>query len=227
MPKITNERYKEFLEKGSIELFSMEELDKGIIKAGRSKFGNQARAFLIALYYTGARPVELLQLKPTNFIKKKSYLTIQIPTAKRGMPRVISLPFSRKYATELYKYVNTLFDDIYIFYNLASHRTRTYKTKQKTANNYGRSYIYHEGEEPKKPETKQYTIITDRVYYYIKKWIGVNPYFLRHSRMSALSQNGADMNELRQFKGAKSMDSVIPYIHMSSQISEKIGRRLK
>lgn len=206
MPKIVDARYKEFLEKGVIELFSMEELDKGLIKAGRSKFGNQARAFLICLYYCGARPVELLQLKPTNFEKKKNYLTIQIPTAKRGVPRVISLPVARKHVTELTKYVSGLFEDIYIFYDLISHKTRLYDSKK------GR---------------KQYTIITDRVYYYIKKWLQVNPYFLRHSRMSSLSQNGADMNELRQFKGAKSFDSIYPYLHMSSQVSQKIGRRLK
>jgi integrase len=207
MPKIVNQRYREFLEKGVIELFSMDELDKGLIKAGRSKFGKQARAFLIALYYCGARPVELLQLKPMNIEKKKNYLTIQIPTAKRGVPRVISLPFARKHVTELYKYSASLFDDVYIFYDLISYKTRYYDTK--------------------KGIKKQYVIITDRVYYYIKKWLGVNPYFLRHSRLSSLAQNDASMNELRQFKGAKSFDSVYPYMHMSSKMSQNIGRKLK
>ncbi len=207
MPKIMNERYKEFLEKGSIELFSMEELEKGLKFAGKSKFGKQARAFLIALYYTGARPVELLQLKATHFSKKKTYLTIQIPTAKRGMPRIISLPFSRKHIKELYQYVSTLFEDINVFYDLVSYKIRYYETK--------------------KGDKKRYTIITDRVYYYIRKWVGVNPYFLRHSRLSSLSQNGADMNEMRLFKGAKSFDSVYPYLHMSSQLSEKVGRKIK
>ena len=207
MPKIVNERYKEFLEKGSIELFTIDELDKALVKVSNSKYGEQARCFLIVLYYTGARPVELLQLKPTNFAKKKTYLTIHIPTAKRGVPRIISIPLARKYAKELWKYASSLFEDIYIFYDLANKRTRTYTTK--------RGVI------------KQYTIVTDRVYYLIKKWVGVNPYFFRHSRMSALSQNGADMNELRQFKGAKSFDSVYPYLHMSSKMSQSIGRKLK
>ena len=207
MPKIVDKRYKEFLEKGAIELFSMDELDKGLVKAGRSKYGKQARAFLIALYYTGARPVELLQLKPNHFTKKKNYLTIQIPTAKRGVPRVISLPITRKHVTELYKYALSLFEDLNIFYDLVSYKVRYYTTK--------------------KGDKKQYTIITDRVYYYIRKWLGVNPYFIRHSRMSSLSQNGASMNELRLYKGAKSFDSVYPYLHMSSQLSEKVGRKLK
>jgi len=207
MPRIVNERYREFLDKGSIDLFEMEDLNKGLVIAGKSRLGKQGRAFLIALYYTGARPVELLQLKPSNFEKKKNFITIQIPTAKRGVPRVISIPIARKHATELWNYVNTLFEDIYIFYDMTSHRIRKHKTQ--------------------KGDIKQYTIITDRVYYYINKWLGVNPYFLRHSRMSALSQNGADLNELRQFKGAKSFDSVYPYLHMSSKVSQKIGRRLK
>jgi integrase len=226
MPKIKDERYKEFLEKGSINLFSMDELDKGLKVAGQSKFGRMARAFLITLYYTGARPVEILQLKPTNFEKKKTYLTIQIPTAKRGVPRVVSIPFARKYAKELWQYTESLFEDIYVFYDLISRRNRVYKPKQEQSNKYGKSYIYHEGEKEAKKDTVN-VVITDRVYYYVKKWTGVNPYFLRHSRMSALSQNGADMNELRQFKGAKSFDSVYPYLHMSSQVSQKIGRKLK
>ena len=207
MPKIMNERYKEFVDKGTINLFSMEELDKGVKVAGRSRFGNMARAFLIALYYTGARPVELLQLKPTHFEKKKSYLNIHIPTAKRGKPRMISIPMARKYVTELFKYANSLFDEVYIFYELASKRTRTSQSKS--------------------GEIKEYVIITDRIYYYIKKWLDVNPYFLRHSRMSSLMQSGIDLIGLQQFKGSKRPDSVMPYLHMSSQMAEKIGRKLK
>lgn len=207
MPRIVNERYKEFISKGSIELFTIEELEKGLIKAGRSRFGNMGKAFLIMLYYTGARPIELLQLKPKQFEKKGTYLTIQIPTAKRGVPRIISIPFARKYVTELYRYVQGVYEEVYIFYDLISKRSREFKTK--------------------KQEIRDYVVITDRVYYYIKKWINVNPYFLRHSRMSALSQNGADLIELQHFKGSKRTDSVLPYLHMSSKISEKIGRKLK
>lgn len=207
MPKIKNERYKEFIDKGTINLFSMDELDKGLIKAGSSKHGRMARAFLIALYYTGARPVELLQLKPTNFEKRKSSLLIQIPTAKRGKPRVLLIPMSRKHVTELWKYASSLFEEIYIFFDLISDRKKYFKTKE--------------------GHTKQYTIITDRIYYYIKRWIGVNPYFLRHSRMSALSQNGASLLELQHFKGSVRPDSVMPYLHMSTEIAEKIGRKLK
>ena len=98
MPKIVNERYKEFIDKGDIKVFSMEELDKGIKKAGASKYGKMARAFLIALYYTGARPIEILQLKPSNFTKDKTYMVIKIPTAKKGRTRLVSIPMARKYA---------------------------------------------------------------------------------------------------------------------------------
>lgn len=207
MPKIVNERYKQFLEGSGIELFSMDELDKGLRNAAKSKFGKQARAFLITLYYTGARPVELLQLKPKDFEKKKTYLTIKIPTAKRGVSRTLSLPLSKKYVNELFKYATSLFDDVYIFYDLISHKIRYYDTK--------------------KGDRKQYTIITDRVYYYIKKWLGVNPYFLRHSRLSSLSENDASINELMLFKGAKDVNSISPYLHMSSKLSKQIGRKLK
>ena len=208
MPKIINERYKEFIEKGTINLFSMEELDKGLVKAGRSKFGNMARAFLIVLYYTGARPVELLQLKPTNFTKTKSFLDINIPTAKKGKARMVSIPMSRKYVTELFKYASSLFDEIYIFYELISKRTKVIPSK-------------------KTGELKEYIVNTDRVYYYIKKWIDVNPYFLRHSRMSSLMKGGIDMIGLQQFKGTIRPDSVMPYLHMSKQMAQKIGRKLK
>jgi len=207
MPKVVNERYSEFLKSGTINLFTLNELEVGLKKASLSKFGNMGRAFLIALYYTGARPVELLQLKPTNFAKNKSYLTIQIPTAKKGRARMLSIPMNKKYVTELYKYATSLFDEVYIFYELASRRTRTYKDR--------------------KNDIKEYVIITDRVYYYIKRWLGLNPYFLRHSRMSSLSQNGTDLMQLQFFKGSKRVDSVYPYLHMSKQVSEKIARNIK
>jgi len=207
MPKIINKRYGEFKKKGSIKLFNIDELNKGLIKAGQSKYSNMGKAFLILLYYTGARPIELLQLKPEHFEKKSTYLTIQIPTAKKGVPRVISIPFVRKHIKKLYKYVQGVYKEVYIFYDLISKRIRYYKTK------FG--------------DIKKYIIITDKIYYHIKKWINVPPYFLRHSRMSALSQNGADLIELQHFKGSKRTDSVLPYLHMSSKISQKIGRKLK
>jgi len=185
----------------------MEELDKGIKKAGASKYGKMARAFLIALYYTGARPIELLQLKPSDFKKDKTYMVIKIPTAKKGRTRLVSIPMSRKYATELWKYATSLFDEIYIFHSLASRRTREYETKK------GIKIIN--------------VVITDRVYYYINRWTGLNPYFFRHSRMTSLMQDGATLLELQQFKGSKSADSVMPYLHSSGDMSKKIGRRLK
>lgn len=206
MPKVNDLRYREFLDKGVIELFSMDELDKALLKASNSKFGNLGRAYLICQYYMGARPVEILQLKARHFEKKGNYLRIQVPTAKRGVARVVSIPFSKKHVTELYKYATSIFDDVYVFYDLVSHKTRTYINK--------------------KGVTKRYIVITDKVYYYIKKWVGITPYFLRHSRLSSLSQNGANPEELRQFKGCKRYDSVMPYLHMSRKVSESIGRKL-
>lgn len=207
MPKVNNLRYKEFIEKGTIQLFSMDELEAGLAKAKNSKYGRLGMNYCITQYYTGGRPVEILQLKPKHFEKKGKYLNIQIPTAKRGVARLISLPFARKHVSELWKYSQSVYDDVYLFYDLVSSKQRTYINK--------------------KGVVKRYTIITDKVYYNITKWFDMNPYFFRHSRMSSLSQNGATMEELRQFKGAKRYDSIYPYLHMSSDISQKIGNRIK
>jgi len=207
MPKITNERYKNFIKTGVIKLFEMDELDKGLKIAGLSKFGKEARAFLIIIYYTGARPIELLQLKASNFKKDKNDLEIQIPTAKNGRPRMVSIPFARKYVKELYDYVNSFMPDILVFYDLISRKERKYTKKN--------------------GETIIYIVITDKIYYYMTKWIGLNPYFFRHNRMSSLAQNGLDLIDLQQFKGAKRVDSVMPYLHMSKNIAKKIGRKIK
>ena len=67
--------------------------------------------------------------------------------------------------------------------------------------------------------------IRHHLTYYFKKYnIGVPPYFLRHNRMSLLSMKGASVEQIKYFKGAKTIASVEPYIHLSSKKAKKIGK---
>ncbi len=67
--------------------------------------------------------------------------------------------------------------------------------------------------------------IRHHLQYYFKKYgIDVPPYFFRHNRMSLLAEKGASVEEIKYFKGAKTIASVEPYLHLSSRKAREIGK---
>lgn len=174
-------RYKRFVHEGEMETLAIADLASGLIKSGRSKFGIMGRAFLIILFYSGARPIELLQLKPESFEKTGSRIKIKILAVKRGESREIFLSTNKRFVKELWTYANSLPDNIYLFYDLISSRTSTHKTKL--------------------GETIKYKHITDRVNYHVKKWMGVPPQFIRYSRLCSLFKAGASDIQIKRWMG--------------------------
>jgi site-specific recombinase XerD len=214
MPKITNEQYAKFRNKGEIQLLTLEELEQALnnVNGILGRHIKEGRALLICLYYTGARPIEVLQLKAMNIYKEGSYIKIEIPTAKKGVPRIISLPSRFKYVKELYVYAQSNFRERLLFYNYISNYKKNIDTR-KGINVY---------------EDK-----TAKLYHHVKKWFkgvrkgSLSPYFLRHNRFSSLANAGVSPQDIQFLKGGRTQQSVQPYLHLSRKKSEDLAKKIK
>lgn len=214
MPKITNENYRKFYTKGMIEILTQEELDLALknIKGIYGRHIKEGRALLICLYFTGARPIEVLQLRAENIYKEGSYIKIDLPTAKRGVPRTISLPSRLRLVKELYSFAQSNFRGKLLFYNYRGKRVKKY-------------YV--------KGVLKEYLDISDKLRYYVMKWFkdvrkgSITPYFLRHNRFSQLANAGLTPQDIQFLKGSKRTDSVQPYLHLSRKKSEELAKKIK
>jgi len=70
---------------------------------------------------------------------------------------------------------------------------------------------------------KPYTV-RDRIYAITKGELA--PYFFRHNINSLHSKLGRSLQELKYLKGAKTIASVEPYVHISADVHKKIARGL-
>jgi len=215
VPKITNKKYKEFLETGLIDLISKEDFEEMLKKIDHKNI-EQARILLILLYFTGRRPSELLNLKANDFEKEGSYLKIKMPTKKQGTGSIVYLPLVRiTYVKELWDYISKLPPELWILWEF---RGKSEK-KIKILLDDGSIHI------------QKYKDTSYKIRYWVKKWskkIGkeVTPYFFRHSRLSKMAMKGANVQELKYFKGAKSLSSVEPYLHLSQKKAKKMANML-
>ena len=75
--KITNKNYRGFIDTGLINIISVDMITQAMdnIKGNNMAMG---RALLITLYYTGARPAEVLELKTGDLIQEGNYLVIKL-----------------------------------------------------------------------------------------------------------------------------------------------------
>jgi len=211
--RIKNKYYREFLDTGIIRYIQPEDFDKAInnIKGRQQKAG---RAILIMLYYTGARPTEVLKIRARDIERQRNYVKIMLRTAKSGRARVLYFLCGRdKYMVELVEYAKCFMPDVLIFHQFVGKYHRKVKTKA--------------GKIIERIDT------TDKLRYHIKKWFAasmddpVPPYFLRHNRLSRLASTGATDRQLMQFKGARSFESIEPYIHYSEFEAKKLAKKIK
>lgn len=203
-----NKRYKKFIDTGVIDVLNESDILL-VINTIKSKHVIEARSLIIALYYTGARPVEILDLKAKDIKREGQYVTINVRGSKRGKPRVIHLRYKFIMVKELYKYASGLFENYLIF----NHFRDSYKRVRMN----------------KKGIPINYIEITNKLRYHFNKWFkgDINPYFLRHNRFSKLAIAGITDRELRTIKGSKTFDSIEPYIHLSSHASKNIAKKLE
>jgi integrase len=208
--KIKNPNYRKFLDEGTIDTID----EKALRLALNNITGNhtkQGRALLIALYYTGARPNELLRLQAGDVSQEGRYVTIQLKGSKRGLPRKLHIK-KNDLMEELYQYAVLFPPTIFLFYSYSNEYTRTSINV--------------------KGEVKQRVERSDRLRFWVKKWFtGIVPnsittYFLRHNRFSKMAMKDATMEDIRFWKGGRTLNSVAPYIHMSTAKSKKISKKV-
>lgn len=214
--KITNKHYRQFLEEGVISTLNREDLEK-VLNNIEYKYAEHAKHLVVILFMTGCRPKEGLMLKPRNFKKDKHYLKILIPAVKRGVSRTVYLSMKDPLVKDLYEWTKDKYPELVLFWPLVSTRKRS-NIKAKLRD--GTVKVYD----------NEYHDTTHKLRHWFKKWFSIldpesyTPYFLRHNHFSRLSEKGASMQDIMILKGARSMESVRPYLHMSSQQAKKMAR---
>lgn len=229
--KITNTHYRKFLDEGVIDTIGKRELATAL-KNVTGKYRNEGKALLITLYYTGARPVEVLDIKAKDFGRKDSYVTIHLRGSKGGVARTLFLRYDDKYVQELYGYARGIFPEMLAFYHFRNNYERTIKTSYCVC---GKKKHAHPTEKCGKfiPKLKTRIDTTDKLRYYVKKWFkgvldeSIPPYFLRHNRFSKLMQEGMSDKDIQMLKGSKSIESVQPYLHMSTKRAKDLAKHIK
>lgn len=212
MTQIKNKLYRKFLDDGEIEIIKEEHI-KLVLDSIKTKYKLEARALVICLYYTGGRPNEVLRLKGKDVKREGRYIVVQIAGSKRGLARPIFLPFKLPLVKEFYKYVEGNMPDKFLFFNFIG--------------NYKRTRFLKDGRRSERIE------ITDKLRYHISNWFSSLPfgtittYYLRHNRFSKLAMAGVRLEDIRMFKGSRTLESVIPYVHMSTEKARQIGRRIE
>jgi len=220
-----------FLKQNEIELIESDQLQEWLDtletqKHPRKGSIEQSKAMLIAFYYTGARPSELVDVLARH-IEQKKYsrqwvYEIKLQTLKRGITRTIPIP-KNKQTTMLYEYAKKQFPEAFIFFafrSLSKNKVHWIQNKDMIIKENGE--IRHDTYTEYK--TKEYTRKGKKVNDYIIQWTGYPAYFFRHHRFSYMSDKGASDNDIQFFKGAKSPASVEPYKHMSTKRKEKLAK---
>jgi len=222
MPKIVNKNYKKFMTTGLMDIITIPAFNTMIntinLKKSHFKDLSEARAFLILLYYSGARPVELMDLTSDSMEKStQGHLKIVLPTAKRGKTRLIMVRNDSKsltmvkHAEELTKYweKHKPIPEKLLFHNLRYLSKNPVKWKENK-----NSIII---------KKRTYFRTTKRAYYYVQKWMGIPPYYFRHNRASYMADKGASISEISQWRGTKN-NSTERYIQFTEGRVTKIAK---
>jgi site-specific recombinase XerD len=209
--RIKNRLYNEFLAGRMIQILREPDIMKALSNV-KGKYVQQARALIITLYLTGARPSEILELRSKDISKTGQELTLTVKGVKGGKDRLIVIS-SDKLGRMIWDYKTKVYSEMYLFFAFRGYYLR------KTVN--------------KKGEQKNYTETSYRLRYWFKQWFdfldveGIPPYYLRHNRFSALAEAGATVQDIKQLKGSKTLDSVEPYLHMSIHQARQISKLIK
>lgn len=211
MSIIKNKFYRRFLDENDMDKIDAVHI-KDALQYVKGKHRHQGRALIILLYYSGARPNEVLRVKAGDVTREKGWVYVRMKASKGGLPRRISLQFKQELVKEFWKYSSGLPPTMFLFWNFQSSYIRTYTDKS--------------GKE------RKYFQRGDKVYYFVKKWFkkvidgSITPYVLRHNRFTRMADEGNTIKEIKDWKGAKSYQSVEAYLHFSKDSSEKIGKKI-
>lgn len=185
----------------------------------------QCYALMVLLWYSGARPGELMELKKENMYplldSKGVYgIALTLRTLKHGEDyRKISIPYN-KITQQMYNYVQNSPPDTYYFYNWRAfhlpikHKWTTHQV----------IYVREQGkllpEDSHQQKEKAYLIHSRRTWDYIHTLTGLPPIYFRHHRLSWMAKLGASNTQMKEYKGAKSFNSVTPYLQLGGNVEK-------
>lgn len=219
--KIKNKLYREFLDGSLIRTIRRPDIDK-VLQNVKHRHSNQARLLVIAMWMTGARPNEVLALKAQDIRRSGEFIEIHLKGSKGGRARSLPVPADDPYMMQILEYSERLPPPMFLFWAFRSKKIR---------HGVKRTFINKSGERITKHYTKEYPDTAARLPYWFAKWFrpihadGVPPYYLRHNRMS-ISAEDLNPSELMLLKGSKSLESVTPYLHLSKETGQRVGRTL-
>lgn len=210
--KVKNPQYRQILDERTINIITPSEFMKKWEQIPEFPIKmKQLKYYSFLLYWTGARPSELLMLQAKDFNyayrAKHQILKLNLPTLKKGTPRTIQLKTSLiPHAKKIWEWATNYFPDFLIFNNLISEAIITHRFKD------GR--------------VKKYRQLSRKIHHWVSKYFGVPPYFFRHNRLSDMADKGATLQELKYFKGAKKLENVEVYIQLVGKKAEDLSKYL-
>jgi len=229
MPTIKNEYYLQFMKEGLIELVNEEQLQEWLEEVPNQKkpkkcSNEQAKTLLTIVYYSGARPSELADLCSKHFNKNKYERTrvyeLTLETLKGGIKRVIPIPVNPE-TTKAFNYAKKLYPEAYLFasFRHLGKNSIHWVSKKEV-------YVRENGvltkENLQETKNKTYFRKGHKINDYITLWTGRPSYFFRHNRFSIMANKGASDQQIQFVKGSKSIKSVEPYKHLSSNTKKKL-----
>lgn len=222
MPKITNKRYSLHFKKGKFEPMQKEEFYQRLNKINvKPHLLNPFKYFFLILYWSARRPIQVLeltrgQLRKTTLKDIKTgewndFLEIEPAPRKGEKPVTIYLMFDNiPLLADFWNWAEGAPEDFKPFYMLKSKQKHTVKWKTKTG----------------QLREKENEYISSRMWYWANKFFEIPPYFLRHNRYTVMRLNGATFEEIKTFKGAKTMASVEVYVHPDEETLRSISKNL-
>jgi integrase len=168
------------------ELLYEEDVNKMFARAKSPK-----EAYLVAIFWiTGARPSEVVELQKKDFALGEHTLRITISTKKLGKTnefilRHRTLEFERPEGYNSNPYIETIIRHMKVAPEVGYVLPYTTRWAEKTINRLGMETIGKL----------------------------ISPYHFRHSVLSHHASKGMNTIDLMAFKGAKSINSVAPYLH--------------
>jgi integrase len=217
--KVKNKLYRQFLDGEIMKTIPKDEFIPILDKVKHPSLPD-ARALLILLWSTGARPNEVLRLTRGDLEKKNNRLKVKMPGSKGGTARIIMLPIREPIINEVWKTYKNNPNERVLFWRFRSNAKRNGTTRV----NYVKDQFGVEHRHVKH-YPKQYQKLSSNLYHFVKKWFGVPPYYFRHNRLTIAAETETP-EQLRQLKGSKTFESIIPYLHLSEKQARRISKVL-
>lgn len=233
MPLIKNKAYARILNEKRIKKIKKEAFVNDYLPLIKHRNMKEARALIILLWASAARPIELLELKGEHIEKEQDYFLLHFKGHKGSHPRAIPLPIEDELIKEAWNYCSNILPHFYLFPHFRS-QSITYKATTPLPKGIdpfnppikAKYKIIKRNEKYLKEYSNRYLGLSQKLKYWCTKWFELPPYYFRHNRISIAAET-LDLTKLMYLKGAKSEASVLIYVQMGlSEETKKISTTL-